>query len=111
TLRGAVDWAGPKSAARFQAQAIVEADVRDTLGVTYWYLGEAPLAIRQHDRALELRQARLGPDHPHTLQSRNNLAAAYWSAGRTSAAITLHEATLKLCESKLGLDHPQTLSS
>ncbi len=111
TVRKAVDQAEPKIAARFHDQAIVEADVRDTLGETYFYLGEAPLAIRQHERALELRQARLGPDHPQTLSSRNNLAQAYRSAGRTAEAITLHEATLKLCESKLGPDHPDTLIS
>jgi serine/threonine protein kinase len=111
TVRKAVDQAEPKIAARFQDQAIVEADVRDTLGMTYWYLGEAALAIRQHERAVELRRARLGPDHPDTLTSRNDLALAYWSAGRTAEAITLHQATLKLQESKLGPDDPHTLIS
>ena len=79
--------------------------------MTYFYLGEAPLAIRQYERALELRQAELGPDHPDTLTSRNNLAEAYHAAGRTAEAIALHEATLKLMESKLGPDHPDTLTS
>jgi serine/threonine protein kinase/tetratricopeptide (TPR) repeat protein len=111
TVRKAVDQAEPKIAARFRDQPIVEADVRDTLGTTYYYLGEPPLAIRQYDRALELRQARLGPDHPDTLESRNNLAAAYYAAGRTAEAIALHEATLKLSETKLGPDHPDTLVS
>ena len=56
-------------------------------------------------------EAKLGPDHPHTLASRNNLAAAYFAAGRYAEAIALHEATLKLMESKLGPDHPHTLAS
>jgi eukaryotic-like serine/threonine-protein kinase len=111
TVRRAVDQAEPKIAGRFRDQAIVEADVRDTLGATYFYLGEAPLAIRQHERGLELHQARLGPDHPDTLTSRNNLAEAYLAAGRTAEAITLHLATLKLREAKLGPDHPHTLHS
>jgi hypothetical protein len=38
------------------------------------YLGEVPLAIRQRERALELRESKLGPDHHDTLASRNNLA-------------------------------------
>src|SRR5205814_1613752 len=49
TVRKAVDAAEPKIAGAFQDQPAVEADIRDTLGETYWYLGEAPLAIRQHE--------------------------------------------------------------
>ena len=52
----------------------------------------------------------LGPNHPHTLSSRNNLAIAYSVAGRTAEAITIHEAMLKLEETKLGPDHPDTLA-
>jgi serine/threonine protein kinase len=111
TVRRAVDQAEPKIAVRFWNQPAVEADVRDTLGSTYYYLGEPALASRQHVRALELYQARLGPEHPDTLQSRHNLAVAYHSAGRTAEAIPLLEATLGLMEAKLGSDHPNTLAS
>jgi eukaryotic-like serine/threonine-protein kinase len=64
----------PKIAERFKDQPIVEAEVRDTLGTTYNSLRDAPLAIRQYERALELRQTVLGPDHLATLVSLNNLA-------------------------------------
>jgi tetratricopeptide (TPR) repeat protein len=111
TVRQAVDAAEPKIAGAFRDQPIVEADVRDTLGETYVYLGEVQLAIRQFERVLELRRARLGPDHLDTLKGRNSLAAAYWLAGRVKDAIEHHEANLPLIESKLGLDHPDTLNS
>jgi serine/threonine protein kinase/tetratricopeptide (TPR) repeat protein len=111
TVRKAVDAAEPKIAERFKDQTLVEADVRNTLGLTYVYLREVPLAINQLERALELRRTKLGPDHPDTLASRNNLGEAYRAAGRTADAIRLHEATLKLLEMKLGPDHPSTLSS
>ncbi len=39
----------------------------------------------------------LGPDHPDTLNSRNNLAAAYVAAGRAAEAIELHQQTLAAC--------------
>ena len=52
-----------------------------------------------------------GPDHPHTLTSRNNLAIAYQEAGHTGEAITLHEQTLAARERVLGPDHPDTLTS
>jgi eukaryotic-like serine/threonine-protein kinase len=111
TVRKAVDAAEPKIAGAFKDQPAIEADVRDTLGTTYWYLSETPLAIRQHERALDLRLRKLGPDHLDTLQSRNNLAADYLAAGRTAEAIKLNEATLKMRESRLGPDHPDTLQS
>jgi tetratricopeptide (TPR) repeat protein len=58
----------------------------------------------KHERAL-------GPDHPDTLNSRNNLAIAYGAAGRLDEAITLHERTLATRERVLGPDHPDTLIS
>jgi tetratricopeptide (TPR) repeat protein len=111
SVRQAVDAAEPRIAARFQGQPLVEADVRDTLGVTYYYLGEATLAVRQHERAAELRRAKLGPDHPDALKARNNLALALTAAGRTAEAIVIHEGTLALREARLGPDHPDTLNS
>ena len=59
----------------------------------------------------KLREAKLGPDHPDTLISRNNLATAYRAAGRTAEAIALHEETLKLRTAKLGPEDPLTLTS
>ncbi|HKI17196.1 MAG TPA: tetratricopeptide repeat protein, partial [Isosphaeraceae bacterium] len=109
TLRQAVDAAEPKIAGAFPDQPIVEALVRDCLGNTYGYLGEPALAIRQHERALELLKAHLGPDHPDTLTSRNNLAGAYWKAGRFDRSVPMLEDVLKLTTLKLGPDHPDTL--
>jgi tetratricopeptide (TPR) repeat protein len=111
TIRQAVDAAESGIAGSFQDQPAVEASIRNTLGTTYWYLGEAPLAFPQYERALELRRRELGPDHPDTLAVRNNLALAYYSAGRFPEAIALHEETLKLREAQLGPDHPDTLTS
>jgi serine/threonine protein kinase len=111
TLRQAVDKAKKDIGDSFKDRPLVEASIRDTLGLTYWYLGEAALAIEQHKRALALHEAELGPDHPGTLSSRENLANAYLSASRTGDAIRLLERTLKQCEAKFGTDHPDTLKS
>jgi tetratricopeptide (TPR) repeat protein len=64
-----------------------------------------------HEQALAARERVLGPDHPHTLQSRNNLALAYQAAGRLDEAISLHEQALAARERVLGPDHPHTLAS
>ena len=108
SVRKAVDAAEPKIAAAFKNQPIVEAEIRDTMGGTYYYLGDALLAIRQYERAVELRQTRLGLDRPDTLTSRINLASAYLAAGHTAEALKMFEETLKLNVSKLGPDHSNT---
>ena len=66
-----------------------------------------PRRSRCSREMLKLQESKLGPDHPHTLQSRNNLAAAYREAGRMSEAIALDEATLKLREIEAGPRPPR----
>ncbi len=111
TLRQAVDAAEPAIAKAFADRPLVEASIRDTLGTTYWYLGEYAKAIQQHERVLVLNQAKLGANHPNTLRSRHNLASAYLGAGRIAEAIRLLEETLKQREAKFGADHLDTLAS
>ena len=111
TIRKAVDVAEPKIAAAFPDQPTTEASVRSVLGETYYYLGEPALAVRQRERALELRTANLGPDHPDTLNSQNSLALAYWAAGQNDRAIPMLERTVAARSARLGPDHPDTLTS
>jgi serine/threonine protein kinase/tetratricopeptide (TPR) repeat protein len=111
TLRKAVDAAEPLIASSFPDQPTVEASVRNVLGTTYWYLGEPSLAIREHARALELRTANLGPDHPDTLNSQDTLGLAYKSSGQLDRAIPLLERTLAARMAKLGPDDLSTLNS
>jgi serine/threonine protein kinase/tetratricopeptide (TPR) repeat protein len=109
TLRAAVSAAEPKIAKAFQDQPIVEAYIRDSLGMTYRYLGDLALSVQQLERALELRTAALGPEHPDTLSTQNNLALAYQASGRSDRAIALFERTLAVESARLGADHPDTL--
>lgn len=111
SIQAAVDAAEPKIAAAFQNQPHVEAEVRQTLGQTYTYLGQAKKAIRQFERAVELRKTHLGPDHPATLASMNELARAYQDDGRLKDAHTLADETLRRRQAALGPDHPDTLGS
>jgi eukaryotic-like serine/threonine-protein kinase len=111
TIREAVDVAEPKIAGAFPGQSSTEASVRSVLGDTYYYLGEPALAIRQRERALELRIAELGADHPDTLESQNSLGLAYWITGQNDRAIVLLERAFGARSAKLGPDHPDTLIS
>ena len=73
-------------------------------------LGMPQLALTLTESVTQAGKA-LGPDHPHTLGSRNNLANAYQDAGRLDEAITLHQQTLGDRTRILGPIHPGTLSS
>jgi serine/threonine protein kinase len=110
-LLDAVNRAHEKIGDSFKDRPVVEASIRDTLGQTYRYLGDFTQAVQQLERALALREAQFGPDHPDTLASRNNLAEAYLSDGRVEDAIRLHEQTLSQRETVLGPYHRQTLQS
>jgi tetratricopeptide (TPR) repeat protein len=111
SLRQAVDVAEGAIAGAFRDRPLVEASIRDTLGTTYRYLGEADLAAGQHRRALALYTARLGSDDPVTLACGNNLAAAYLAAGRTAEALRLFWWTLERREATFGPDDHSTLTS
>jgi eukaryotic-like serine/threonine-protein kinase len=87
------------------------AKLQARLGVAQLNLGQFGRAIALYGAALRTREAKLGPDHPETLDTRSNLAEAYRFDGRTAEAIALEEETLKLRAAKLGPDHPDTLQS
>jgi tetratricopeptide (TPR) repeat protein len=84
-------------------------------GWALWFLNElgdsTAQAITVGEPLLADCERVLGPDHPSTLNSRNDLALAYRAAGRAAEAIPLFERTLADCERVLGPDHPSTLNS
>jgi eukaryotic-like serine/threonine-protein kinase len=112
TIRAAVDAAESGIEKSFAGQPEVEMLIRDTLGESYWYLGEPDRAIRQFERALALRrQTKLGPDHPDMVASIANLAVVYRDAGRNSESIPLLEEVVAKMKSAHGPDHLDTLTS
>ena len=111
TILQAAESVRPQIAEAFAGQPVIEAAVRTTLGTTYLHLGEYSPAIEELERAVELRQDHLGPNHPDTIQSRVRLALANRDAGRAELAIVMLEDTLRLREATLGRDHPDTLGN
>jgi tetratricopeptide (TPR) repeat protein len=65
-------------------------------------------ARRLHERALAIRQARLGADHPDIAWTLSNLALVLRDQGDLAGARRLHEQTLAIREARLGTDHPDT---
>ena len=59
----------------------------------------------------ERRVAKLGTDHPYTLQTMHNLAATYFGQGRREQAERLALQVLDGRIKRLGTDHPDTLET
>ena len=93
TLRKALDSAESQVAEVFADRPMAEAVVREILGSAYLSVGEAARAVRQYERALALREATHGANHPDAAACRNQLAVAYRLAGRDAEAARLFEQT------------------
>jgi hypothetical protein len=68
-------------------------------------------ALRLERRALTIKQAALGEEHPSTLISMGNLATTLWQQGDLPGARLLQEQTLAIKQAALGEEHPSTLTS
>jgi serine/threonine protein kinase/Tfp pilus assembly protein PilF len=87
TILQALDQSLGRIEKTFQAQPVVEGDVRETLGETYNTLGEYEKAEAQLRRALDLRLAQLGPLHTDTGTTYGALSRLYHITTRYDEAI------------------------
>jgi serine/threonine protein kinase/tetratricopeptide (TPR) repeat protein len=109
TLRTAIDAALPFVDKTLSDQPLIEAQLRMTLGNSFWFLGEAKSAAEQYEAARTIYTKHRGAYHPDTLRSMNGLATSYDALGRHADALKLFEETLALQKAKLGTDHRDTL--
>ncbi len=110
TVRDLLDRAAERIDARFQGRERTEAAIRRTLGMTYRALGEYPQAHKHLERALALRQEKLGASHYDTLQSMNELAAVWLQWGHPDKAEPLFQEALEGLRATRGCDHSDTLT-
>jgi tetratricopeptide (TPR) repeat protein len=110
TVKEALDRAAARIGQRFRDQPLVEAAIRTTMGGAYNDLHEYHLAVPHLERAVALRKAHLGPDHPDALASMDQVASSYSSVCRHADAIALRQHTLTSREARLGPDDPETLA-
>ena len=68
-------------------------------------------AIPLYERALSIRERRVGADHPDTAHSLQNIANAPATQGDLDGARTLFERALSIHEARLGADHPETVTN
>ena len=89
----------------------VEASLRRIVGGAYFELARAEQAAAHLGRALELREAALGPEHLATLQSLDELGGALVLAGRAAEAEPLLRRAWEGRLRTLGPRHEDTLLS
>ncbi len=111
TVREALDRAEPEIATAFAGEPLVEASIRNTLGVSYWYLGEQEKALEQQKRAVALRRQELGPKHPETVGAMNDLAIVLDRMGKFADEQKILEEVVAVKRRTLGPEDPVTLRS
>ncbi len=110
-VRTALDRAAARIGDKFNAQPLVEASIRLTIGDTYKALGLYAEAQRQLERALALQDRLLSRTHPDRLHTANNLGEVYWSQGRYDRAKVLFTEALEARRRVLGETHRDTLTT
>ena len=109
TVREALDRAEPEIATAFAGEPLVEASIRNTLGVSYQYLGDQEKALAQHERAIALRRQELGPGHPETVGGMNDLAIILLQMGKSAEAQEILEEVVAVKRRTLGPEDKGTL--
>lgn len=84
---------------------VVHASACHNLAVLRELEGAVDEARELYGRALALREALLGPDHPRLRPTIVRLAQLEHASGRTIFALTLYERALVLARRELGPDH------
>jgi eukaryotic-like serine/threonine-protein kinase len=110
-VRTALDRAAARIPGRFEKQPLVEASIRQTIGITYQDLGLISEAQQQLERALAIRERMLGDNDPATWKSMDSLATLYRLEGKYAPAEPLRKKLLDARRRSLGERNPDTLDA
>jgi len=98
-------------AGKFKDQPLLEARLRDTIGIAYGQLGEFDAAEQHLVAAVQIGHRVLGEHHRDTLTWTNDLASALARGGRLDEAHTAAQRTFEVRRRVLGESDPATLQS
>jgi serine/threonine protein kinase/tetratricopeptide (TPR) repeat protein len=111
TVRYILDAAAEKIDKKLEGMPLVEASIRQTLGITYYSLGKYKSAETHLERARQIRRERLGDEDPDTLDSMGELGWCYLLQGRYDKAEQLLVKVLQIRRRVLGEEDKSTLTS
>jgi serine/threonine protein kinase len=114
--RAAEELAPERIEANFPGQPLVQAELLETVGLTYRSIGgknndRFALAISFLERAAELRRTHNGPASMYTLTTLNNLASAFRESGKHQEALRRYQQISKDIEAQQGPEDPDTLTA
>ena len=92
-------------------QALAEASQLNQQAFDLYQADRYAEAIPLAERALDIVEQQLGPNHLNTAQSLNNLARLYEATGRYEEAEPLYERALLIREQELGELDPDTVTT
>jgi len=108
-VRTALDRAAERIEGKFAKQPEVEAEIRQTIGQTYYDLGLYPEARKQLEQALTLRRRVLGPDNPKTIETMLSLGLTALMQDKYAEAEEIDNRALEISRRVLGPENPVTL--
>lgn len=97
--------------ARSQSDTAEDADSLDERALTYFALGDSPIALDLARRSVEVRERTLGPEHQDTLKSLGILEGLLETKGEFGEAEPLSRRIFETYERTLGPKHQDTLES
>jgi serine/threonine protein kinase/Flp pilus assembly protein TadD len=110
-LRVVLDRASERVGQACGDRPIVEAGLRNTLGLSFMSLGEYPSAEEHFRRAFELYSTLRGPRDRDTNAVRHNLALLLRRQGRLEESRSLHQENLDILRATVGPENAETLKS
>jgi tetratricopeptide (TPR) repeat protein len=108
-LRRILDQAASRIEGRFPGRPLVEAALRNSIGIAYSGLGEYDLALTHLQAAYDVQKKLLGADHPDSLSTVVSLGVVYQRKARYQLAEEIAAAAFAQSRKRRGPDHPGTL--
>jgi serine/threonine protein kinase len=110
-LADAVKAALPFIEKSFTHQPLIEARLRNTVGLSFQFMGDDKNAIVQWEMARTTYTKELGVGHQLTLETTHNLANSYAESGQSDIALKIRLEVLDRAKETLGPHHWLTLRS
>ncbi len=85
--------------------------IYERLGTVKYEQGEYKEAMTFYEKALEIEQQSLPPNHPHLALSYDNIGLVYRSMNEYPQALSYHEKALQIQQNSLSPNHPDLGSS
>ena len=95
----------------YAQESDVEWDILNQEAMDLYHQGKYSRAAVVAQKALEVAEENMGPDHPNVALSLNNLAELHRTQGDYAQAEPLYKRSLAIKEKSLGPNHPNVATS